>query len=66
MASSDVQGGEVSDTWRNFTNAEEDQRLSVIDDRLGRISARATELYQEKGRIMQRAIRRMRRARGKT
>jgi hypothetical protein len=43
----------------------EEQRVKVLEDRLGRAAVTATENYKEKGKIMNTAIRRMRRAEGK-
>ena len=61
-----VQRGKIDPPWRRFTNAEEDQRLSDLLDRIER-KKRNTEIMQkEVTRIMHRAIRRMRRAKGKT
>jgi hypothetical protein len=50
--------------WRKHANTDEEQRLSVIEGRLKRAAVTANENYQEKGTIMARCIRRMRRARG--
>jgi hypothetical protein len=51
--------------WRDHLNHVEEQRVKVLEDRLGRAAVTATENYKEKGKIMNTAIRRMRRAEGK-
>lgn len=61
-----VQRPPIDPPWHKFTNSVEEQRLRVISDRLERKNATTAELIAERKLIMQRAIRRMRRAKGKT
>jgi hypothetical protein len=51
--------------WRAHLNHVEEQRIKVLEDRLGRAAVTANENYKEKSKIMNTAIRRMRRAEGK-
>ena len=60
-----MQRGTVDAPWRRFTKAEEEQRLIVLDTRIERRKASLEWDQNERTRIMQRAIRRMRRAEGK-
>lgn len=62
----DVQQGEIDAAWRRWTNAEEDQRLKALEERIKLKTATLNETHEERRRIMMRAIRRMRRAGGKT
>lgn len=62
----DVQQAEVDAFWRAWTNAEEDQRLSALEQRIALKEATLRETHNERRKIMMRAIRRMRRAGGKT
>lgn len=56
---------EPAPPWQTYTNAEEEQRLIIIADRLERKLLTLNELYEERRLIRARAIRRMRRATGK-
>ncbi len=60
-----VQSGEVYAPWCEFSNDDEYQRLKVIEARIERKKRSIDEAQVEKKLIMQRAIRRMRRAQGK-
>ena len=51
--------------WPKYLKDEQTQRLEEIQGRLDRLNARRDELYAEKKRIMNAAIKRMRRAKGK-
>ncbi|AGH16022.1 hypothetical protein DVVG_00036 [Dunaliella viridis virus SI2] len=51
--------------WRDHVNAEEKQRLDVLEQRLSRKRATVEDLVSEQHRIMRRAIARMRRKEGK-
>jgi hypothetical protein len=65
VRNNDVQHEKLHAPWREFTNSDEEQRLIKLD---GRIERRKTLLdwdVKERTRIMNRAIRRMRRAEGK-
>lgn len=62
----DVQRTEDDAAWRRWTNAEEDQRLSALEERIKLKTATLNETHKERRKIMMRAIRRMRRAGGKT
>ena len=48
--------------WREHVNAEEKQRLNVIEERLERKQATVSELVAERHAIMRRCIMRARRA----
>lgn len=48
--------------WNKHTTAEEDQRLSVLDERIERALARVEIMVQERARIRKRAAKRMKRA----
>lgn len=61
-----VQRDEMHANWRDFCNNEELQRLTVLDDRIERKKRSLDETISERQRIMNRSIRRMRRAQGKT
>ena len=60
-----VQQGQVVANWDMWTNSEEDQRLTVIERRIAFKEKTLSELRAEKRKIMMRAIRRTRRAKGK-
>lgn len=51
--------------WENYLNDEEKQRLALIRERMVRLVARKKDLSAEVERMMNRAIRRMRRESGK-
>jgi len=61
-----VQHTQDDAAWRAWTNAEEDQRLIALEGRIALKSATLQEAHNERRKIMMRAIRRMRRAGGKT
>lgn len=63
--SRDVHRDQVPPPWAEFINGEEEQRLTVISERIERKNATIEELLGERRRIMRRCIRRMRRAGGK-
>jgi hypothetical protein len=65
MSESSVQRKRETPPWMGYTNDEEKQRLSVINDRLGRKTETVRELEAERHKIMNRCIRRMRRSEGK-
>lgn len=52
--------------YGNFLNSEEEQRLSVLDDRIKRKKMILADAYAERKRITARAIKRMRRANNKS
>ncbi|PIL20225.1 hypothetical protein P775_11220 [Puniceibacterium antarcticum] len=52
--------------WKDHLKDEEKQRVEVIYERRQRLKARDREFTEEIQRIMNRAIRRMRRAKGKS
>ena len=60
-----VQQGELPAPWNSHAKHEEKQRLVTIEGRLKLKKARIEELLAERRTIMQRCIRRMRRAEGK-
>jgi len=60
-----VQQGELPAPWNSHAKAEEKQRLATIERRLELKKATVDELLAERRAIMQRCIRRMRRAEGK-
>ena len=51
--------------WRKFSNSDEEQRLEQLDARIARRKVLLEWDQAERTRIMNRAIRRMRRAQGK-
>ena len=61
----DVQQSQVSTGWRNYANAEEVQRLEVLDGRIERQRAILRDTVKDRMSIRSRLIRRMRRATGK-
>jgi len=65
MSNDYVQRGLLPPPWQSHVNCEENQRLAVIERRLERKNATVAELLAERRLIMNRAIRRMRRAEGK-
>ena len=60
-----VQEGELPAPWNDYANADEKQRLAVIEGRLELKKTTVEELLAERRRIMTRCIRRMRRREGK-
>ena len=60
-----VQQGELPAPWNDHAKHEEKQRLATIERRLELKKATVEELLAERRTIMQRCIRRMRRAEGK-
>lgn len=60
-----VQRPALHANWRAFLNNDESQRLSDLDARMGRRIQSLADDQREKTRIMNRAIRRMRRKQGK-
>ncbi len=66
MTNQSVQPSELHSNWRNFSNSEELQRLEVLDERIDRKKRSLDETISERQKIMNRSIRRMRRAQGKT
>lgn len=65
MTKSPVHSAPVPAPWVNHLNAEELQRLTVLETRLERKTATIGELLSERRKMMRRAIRRMRRTDGK-
>lgn len=66
MPFDDVQQGELHAKWREFTDTVENQRLALLEQRIERKKATLKDAISERQKIMARAIRRMRRANGKT
>ncbi|WP_107496959.1 hypothetical protein [Thalassobius sp. I31.1] len=66
MPLDDVQQGELHAKWREFVDNEENQRLALLEERIERKKATLKDAISERQKIMARAIRRMRRANGKT
>lgn len=66
MSDSIVQRSELHANWRKFANSDEEQRLDVLDQRISRKKLILDYAIAERQKIMARAIRRMRRAAGKT
>lgn len=60
-----VHRGELPAPWNDHAKSEEKQRLALIESRLKLKKATIDELLAERRTIMQRCIRRMRRAEGK-
>lgn len=60
-----VQRAGLHAEWRKFTNGEEEQRLIILDERLDRQELILADTRRDQTKIMNRAIRRMRRAQGK-
>lgn len=53
------------DSWRDHINPEERARLQTLEDRIARKRKSLDETIAERQKIMNRSIRRMRRAAGK-
>lgn len=66
MPFDNVQQGELHAKWREFTDTDENQRLALLEQRIERKKATLKDALSERQKIMARAIRRMRRANGKT
>ena len=66
MLDGDVQRHKLHANWQRFTNYIEEQRLAVLEARIERRKRILADDIAERRRIMMRAIRRMRRAEGKT
>tara|TARA_R110000744_G_scaffold78295_7_gene154339 strand:+ start:1240 stop:1446 length:207 start_codon:yes stop_codon:yes gene_type:complete len=66
MKNKDVQHKELHQFWRKFETSEEEQRLKVLDARIARRKLILNDDLVERRKIMMRAIRRMRRAAGKS
>jgi hypothetical protein len=66
MTDGTVQRRELHAKWQRFTNYVEEQRLAVLETRIERRKRILADDMAERRRIMMRAIRRMRRAEGKT
>lgn len=65
MVMQKVQREELHAPWRDHINGDEEQRLIKLDARIERRKALLEWDQKERTRIMNRAIRRMRRAEGK-
>ena len=61
-----VQRKKLHANWQRFTNYIEEQRLAVLEARIERRKRILVDDMAERRTIMMRAIRRMRRAEGKT
>lgn len=61
-----VQRKKLHANWQKFTDCEEEQRLIVLDERIARQKRILADNIAERRKIMMRAIRRMRRSKGKT
>lgn len=61
-----VQRQKLHAKWQRFTNYVEEQRLAILETRIERRKRILADDMAERRRIMMRAIRRMRRAEGKT
>lgn len=61
-----VQRQKLQANWQRFTNYVEEQRLAVLEARIERRKRILVDDMAERRTIMMRAIRRMRRAEGKT
>ncbi|KZX97743.1 MULTISPECIES: hypothetical protein [unclassified Sulfitobacter] len=66
MLDGNVQRHKLHAKWQQFTNYVEDQRLAVLETRIERRKRILADDMAERRKIMMRAIRRMRRAEGKT
>lgn len=66
MTTPAVQRTELHANWRDFANVEEIQRLEIIDARFDMKKRSLDMIAAERQKIMARAIRRMRRAAGKS
>lgn len=66
MSREDVQRSELHANWRDFINSVEIERLATLDQRIERKKLILDYAIAERQKIMARAIRRMRRAAGKT
>lgn len=66
MSPEDVQRVELHANWREFINSVEIERLATLDQRIERKKLILDYAIAERQKIMARAIRRMRRAAGKT
>lgn len=64
MKSAHVQRGRLNSGWQQFINYVEEQRLALLEARIERRKRILADDIAERRRIMMRAIRRMRRARG--
>lgn len=60
-----VQRPVLNSSWQQFTNYVEEQRLALLEMRIERRKRILADDLAERRKIMMRAIRRMRRARGK-
>ncbi|MBM1816227.1 hypothetical protein [Pseudosulfitobacter pseudonitzschiae] len=61
-----VQQTKLHANWQKFTDSEEEQRLIVLEERIARQKRILADSIAERRKIMMRAIRRMRRSKGKT
>lgn len=66
MSCKNVQQAELHENWRDFINSVEIERLATLDQRIERKKLILDYAIAERQKIMARAIRRMRRAAGKT
>lgn len=66
MCPEEVQRDKLHPKWQKFTDSEEEQRLIVLDERIARQKRILADNIAERRKIMMRAIRRMRRSKGKT
>tara|TARA_R100000365_G_C2746236_1_gene75430 strand:- start:3274 stop:3474 length:201 start_codon:yes stop_codon:yes gene_type:complete len=66
MLDGNVQRNKLHANWQRFTNYVEEQRLAVLEARIERRKRILADDMAERRKIMMRAIRRMRRAEGKT
>lgn len=66
MSREDVQRVELHANWRDFANPVEIERLATLDERITRKKLILDYAVAERQKIMARAIRRMRRAAGKS
>lgn len=65
MKTGTVQRQLLNSGWQQFTNYIEEQRLALLEARIERRKRILADDLAERRKIMMRAIRRMRRARGK-
>jgi len=66
MLDGNVQRNKLHANWQRFTNYVEEQRLIVLEARIERRKRILADDMAERRKIMMRAIRRMRRAEGKS
>ena len=66
MKNQNVHRPSVDGQWSEFLNSDEFQRLTVLEGRITRQKQILSDTVSDKNRIMRRAIKRMRRANGKS